>query len=107
VDREADLDARWTECWSPPSGTRDRSARLLAAIVDEAVYDEFLLRLARKVEAIRVGPADSPDNYMGPVINEGARRSILKYIEIGKTGGAPGGRAAERPKATATSYAPL
>jgi 1-pyrroline-5-carboxylate dehydrogenase len=30
-----------------------------------------------------VGPADAPDNYMGPVISEGARRNILRYIETG------------------------
>jgi len=57
------------------------------AIVDEQVYDAFLDRLKARTERITVGPADEPGNYMGPVINENARRSILKYIEIGKTEG--------------------
>jgi 1-pyrroline-5-carboxylate dehydrogenase len=57
------------------------------AIVHEKVYDEFLEKLKAKAQAIRVGPADDPGNYMGPVISEGARRSILEYLETGKKEG--------------------
>jgi len=57
------------------------------AIVDAKVYDAFLERLAARVSTITVGPADGPENYMGPVISEGARRSILEYIETGKREG--------------------
>jgi 1-pyrroline-5-carboxylate dehydrogenase len=66
------------------------------AIVDEKVYDEFLEKLAAKVKNIKVGPSEDPGNYMGPVISEGARRSILQYIETGKREGrvvAGGGQA--------------
>jgi 1-pyrroline-5-carboxylate dehydrogenase len=98
VDREADLDRAVDGVLVSAYGYQGQKCSACSrAIVDEAVYDEFLLRLAKKVEAIRVGPADSPENYMGPVINEGARRSILKYIEIGKQEGrlVAGGGAAE------------
>jgi len=54
------------------------------AIVHTGVYREFVERLAAKARAIKVGSADDPANYMGPVIGESARRGILKYIEIGK-----------------------
>jgi len=57
------------------------------AIVHERVYDAFLERLLAKVNAIRVGPAEDPDNFMGPVINARARDSILNYIETGKREG--------------------
>ncbi len=53
------------------------------AIVDAKVYDGFLSKLAAKTKNIKVGPADDPDNYMGPVISAGARRTILQYIEAG------------------------
>jgi 1-pyrroline-5-carboxylate dehydrogenase len=43
--------------------------------------------LKAKVETLTVGPSDSPENYMGPVINGGARSAILRYIEIGKNEG--------------------
>jgi 1-pyrroline-5-carboxylate dehydrogenase len=39
------------------------------------------------VEQIAVGPAEHPENYMGPVINAKARQSILKYIDVGRAEG--------------------
>jgi 1-pyrroline-5-carboxylate dehydrogenase len=67
------------------------------AIVHTAVYDQFLAKLVPKVEALRVGPSDDPGNYMGPVINDRARQSILRYIEKGKSEGrlVAGGEAVE------------
>ena len=65
------------------------------AIVHEKVYQPFLEKLAEKVKALPVGRSDDPSNYMGPVISESARKSILQYIETGKkegrliAGGAP------------------
>ena len=66
------------------------------AIVDQKVYDEFVERLAAKAKQIKMGPADDPGNYMGPVISAGARKSILEYIDTGKTEGrvVAGGEAA-------------
>ncbi len=57
------------------------------AIVDERIYDQFLEKLRARVGGIRVGPANDPSNYMGPVISDSARRSILDYIEVGKREG--------------------
>lgn len=56
-------------------------------IVDDRIYDEFLQRLEARVAKIEVGPADDPRYYMGPVINESARRNILGYIETGRAEG--------------------
>jgi 1-pyrroline-5-carboxylate dehydrogenase len=64
------------------------------AIVDAAVYDDFVDELRQRVEAIQQG--DPAENlYMGPVISPIAMKRILDYIEIGKsearllTGGEP------------------
>lgn len=68
------------------------------AIVDEAIYDEFLEKLRARVAKITVGDPVDPSNYMGPVVNEGALASISRYIEIGKTEGrllVGGGRVGE------------
>ena len=54
------------------------------AIVHEQIYDEFLEKLKARAEKLTVGPTDDPQYYMGPVISEGARKSITKYIDIGK-----------------------
>jgi 1-pyrroline-5-carboxylate dehydrogenase len=57
------------------------------AIVDAQVYDAFLEKLAAKTKNIKVGASEDFGNYMGPVINETARKTILEYIEIGKREG--------------------
>jgi len=88
VDREADLDAAIAGVLASAFSYQGQKCSACSrAIVDAAVYDEFLRKLGGKVDAIRVGPAEEPSNYMGPVINEHARRSILRYIEIGKSEG--------------------
>ena len=56
------------------------------AIVDEKIYDVFLERLKERVNSITVGDP-SENKAMGPVINEGAMKSILNYIETGKKEG--------------------
>jgi 1-pyrroline-5-carboxylate dehydrogenase len=58
------------------------------AIVAEKVYDKFLEKLVEKTKKITVGPTKE-NHFMGPVINEKAQNTILKYI---KTGIAEGGR---------------
>jgi 1-pyrroline-5-carboxylate dehydrogenase len=57
------------------------------AIVDAKIYDEFLHKLTAKAKHLKIGPTDDPANYMGPVISASARKTILKYIETGKSEG--------------------
>ncbi|MGA9944249.1 MAG: L-glutamate gamma-semialdehyde dehydrogenase [Candidatus Cybelea sp.] len=57
------------------------------AIVDERVYDTFVEKLRRRVGTITVGDPSDPANFMGPVVNEGALKSIEGYIERGLTEG--------------------
>jgi 1-pyrroline-5-carboxylate dehydrogenase len=57
------------------------------AIVDAKVYDAFLEKLQARVSKIKMGEAEKPENYMGPVISDAARRTILQYIETGKREG--------------------
>ena len=57
------------------------------AIVHERVYDQFLDKLKARTEQLSVGPTDDPSFYMGPVISDGARKSIRAYIEVGKSEG--------------------
>jgi 1-pyrroline-5-carboxylate dehydrogenase len=98
VDREADLDRAVDGVAASAFGYQGQKCSACSrAIVDKAVYDQFLEKLKARVETIRVGPADDPDNYMGPVINDRSRQSILRYIETGKREGrlvAGGGPAA-------------
>ena len=88
VDSEADLDSAVAGVLASAYGYQGQKCSACSrAIVDRQVYDEFLDRLKAKVDSLKVGPADDPDNYMGPVISDGARRTIQNYIDIGKKEG--------------------
>jgi len=100
VDSEADIDSAVKGVWQSAYGYQGQKCSACSrAIVDEAVYDEFLDKLKAQVAGLTVGPSDESSNYMGPVINESAQRTILQYIETGKKEGrlvcggeaAPGG----------------
>ena len=55
-------------------------------IVHDSIYDLFCERVQARVEQLKQG--DPADNFnVGPVVNEAAFKSILDYIEIGKTEG--------------------
>ena len=85
VDSEADLDAAVHGVFVSAFGFQGQKCSACSrAIVDEKIYDEFLEKLKAKADAVKVGQSDDPGNYMGPVINEKARQSILNYIEVGK-----------------------
>ncbi|MEO7142576.1 MAG: L-glutamate gamma-semialdehyde dehydrogenase [Bryobacteraceae bacterium] len=88
VDSEGDLDAALAGVVASAFGYQGQKCSACSrAIVDQAIYDEFLSRLSPKVRALATGAADDLANYMGPVISETAMRGILDYIEIGKQEG--------------------
>jgi 1-pyrroline-5-carboxylate dehydrogenase len=98
VDREADLDSAVKGVvWSAFGYQGQKCSACSRAIVDAAVYDEFVNKVKAEVAGLKVGPSDESGNYMGPVINESAMQSILEYVEVGKKEGrliAGGSRAA-------------
>lgn len=66
-------------------------------IVEDSIYDAFCDRLRERVEKIAIGdPAENV--YMGPVINEVAKKRVLDYVEIGKSEGRllTGGKAIDK-----------
>jgi len=88
VDSDTDLDAAAEGVTSSAFGYQGQKCSACSrAIVAESVYEPFLEKLKRRVEQIKVGPAEVPDHFMGPVINASAKKSILEYIAIGKQEG--------------------
>ena len=88
VDREVDVDAAVQGVLVSAFGySGQKCSACSRAIVDEAIYDEFVEKLRAKVTTLKVGSPDNPDNYMGPVISAGAKKSILAYIAHGKSEG--------------------
>ncbi len=98
VDRETDVDqAVMGVLYSAFGFQGQKCSACSRAIIDQAIYDEFVQKLTAKVGELKIGPADDVNNYMGPVINASARKSILSYIETGKKEGrlVAGGEPAE------------
>lgn len=88
VDEEADLDAAVEGVAVSAFGYQGQKCSACSrAIVSEKLYDKFLEKLIPRVQKIKVGPTDNLDNYMGPVINEPAMKTILGYIDAGKKEG--------------------
>jgi 1-pyrroline-5-carboxylate dehydrogenase len=84
VDREADLESAAAGMVQSAFGySGQKCSACSRAIVDNAVYEEFLDRLSDRVEALTVGPAEDRGNALGPVISAAARRAILDYVGIG------------------------
>jgi len=52
-------------------------------IVHRSHLDEYLEKIKEKVSKIKIGDMTEPDNWLGPVINEGSYKKILDYIRIG------------------------
>ncbi len=97
VDADCDLDAAVAGVVASAFGYQGQKCSACSrAIVHAAVYDEFLLRLEPKVAGLTVGDAADPAFPMGPVISQGARQTILSYIEVGRAEGGllTGGHAA-------------
>ncbi len=99
VDSEADLDAAVQGVVISAFGFQGQKCSACSrAIVDRAVYKEFVAKLRDAVAALRVGPPE--ENFpVGPVVNERQKNTILRYIEIGKHEGKllVGGNAIEDP----------
>jgi 1-pyrroline-5-carboxylate dehydrogenase len=88
VDSEADLDAAAKGVAAASFGFQGQKCSACSrAIVDAAVYDEFLEKLVAETSRITIGPVREFANYLGPVINQKAMDSIMKYIEIGQKEG--------------------
>jgi 1-pyrroline-5-carboxylate dehydrogenase len=88
VDSEADVDSAVDGVVAAAFGYQGQKCSACSrAIVDAAIYDEFLEKLVAKARTLTVGPADTPGVQLGPVISASAEKSILQYIDVGRQEG--------------------
>jgi len=88
VDAEADMESAVEGVATAAFGFQGQKCSACSrAIVDEAIYDDFVEKLVQRTKQITMGPVENPDNFMGAVINKSARDKTLKYISIGKEEG--------------------
>jgi len=100
VSADADFDAAVAGVVASAFGfSGQKCSACSRVIVEEPIYDAFVERLRESVEKLTVGdPAENSN--MGPVVSEGAMKTILDHIEIGKKEGRliNGGKAVETPE---------
>ena len=58
------------------------------AIVVDQIADEFVDRIAKRAQSMRLGPGSDPATEMGPSVDENQFNTVLKYIDIGREDGA-------------------
>lgn len=58
------------------------------AVVVNEIADEFVNRLARRAESMRIGDGSDPATEMGPSVDESQFKTVLSYIDIGREDGA-------------------
>jgi aldehyde dehydrogenase (NAD+) len=67
------------------------------AVVVNEIADEFVERLVKRAESMRIGDGMDPNTEMGPSVDESQFKTVLKYVDIGREDGAKlmygGGRA--------------
>jgi acyl-CoA reductase-like NAD-dependent aldehyde dehydrogenase/alcohol dehydrogenase class IV len=72
------------------SGTR--------VLVSSKIYDEFIDKMKKRAEEIRVGYQLMPDSHMGPLANASQLATVERYVKLGREEGATlltGGRRVE------------
>jgi len=57
-------------------------------LVERSAYDEVVDRLVGRAKTIKVGSPEAADTTMGPVISAGQMKTVLNYIDIGRSEGA-------------------
>jgi RHH-type transcriptional regulator, proline utilization regulon repressor / proline dehydrogenase / delta 1-pyrroline-5-carboxylate dehydrogenase len=85
VDTDADLgEAIGYSIYSAFSYQGQKCSALSRLILLEENYDSVMERLIPGAASLRIGNPEDPAVMVGPVIDEGAYRRILDYIEVGK-----------------------
>ncbi|MCM8541868.1 MAG: aldehyde dehydrogenase [Lentisphaeraceae bacterium] len=58
------------------------------ALIQESIYDEFMARCLKRVEAIKMGDVLNPETMVGAQASKEQHEKILEYIDLGKKEGA-------------------
>ncbi|SFE52036.1 aldehyde dehydrogenase family protein [Alteribacillus iranensis] len=89
VLEDADLDLATSNVIDGGFGeSGQRCTATSRVILVKDIAETFIEQLLEKVKNVKVGNPMEDGTTMGPVVDEGAMKSILEYIEIGKKEGA-------------------
>lgn len=83
IDDDADLDEAVLGVLYSAFGFQGQKCSACSrVIVLDSIYDRFVHRLREAAESVKLGPAEEPGNYMGPVVDKGAQQNVLNYAKI-------------------------
>ncbi len=83
LDEEFDQDAAIRDVLYSAFGYQGQKCSACSRlIVHDKVYDRFVPQLVEAAKKLKIGPAEDPRNYMGPVIDRNAQRTILQYVDL-------------------------
>jgi aldehyde dehydrogenase (NAD+) len=57
-------------------------------LVSSKIYDQFIERMKKRAEALRVGYQMDPNSHIGPLISKAQLDTVERYVKIGKEEGA-------------------
>lgn len=85
IDEDADLDeAVKGVLYSAFGYAGQKCSACSRLVIVGGAYERFLDRFREAVSSIAIGPASNPASFLGPVIEESAKKRIDRYVEIGK-----------------------
>lgn len=85
VDESADIEQAAAGIIASAFGFQGQKCSACSRVIaDASVYDEIVERVARRTEALRVGPPRRFESDMGPVADAAQLRKVAEYIEIGR-----------------------
>lgn len=88
VMADADLDlALEGALWGAFGTTGQRCTATSRLILHTPIKEKFLAMLVERAKKIRVGDGLDESIEMGPLVNEGQRRTVMEYVEIGRSEG--------------------
>ncbi|KRE49265.1 L-glutamate gamma-semialdehyde dehydrogenase [Paenibacillus sp. Soil522] len=88
VDEDADLDLAADAITASAFGySGQKCSACSRAVVHELIYDEVIEKVVERTKRLKLGMANEQITNVGPVIDERAYVSILKYIEVGRSEG--------------------
>jgi aldehyde dehydrogenase (NAD+) len=84
--------------WGAFGTTGQRCTATSRLILHEKIHDEFLAMLVKRVEKLKLGDGLHAGVDVGPCVNEGQRKTVQSYVEIGLQQGATLAAGGEVPK---------
>src|SRR3989449_9738773 len=86
-DADMDLTVESTAQGAFGSSGQRCTATSRAVVIDQ-VADEFVERIAKRAESMRIGAGNDPQTEMGPSVDENQFKTVLSYLNIGREDGA-------------------